>query len=181
MASDFDRPPGQGRRPRRRPRPRARARRRLSPILVAGPLALAAGLLAFVDTGVGLPVRRPVLPDSEAARFGRCGAGPRINCVVDGDTFWYRGEKIRLSDINAPEVGTPRCASEAALGEQATARLQALLNAGPFTLARRAEDPDRDRYGRLLREVTRGGESLGETLVAEHYAERWKGYRGSWC
>jgi len=40
---------------------------------------------------------------------------------------------------------------------------------------------DRDRYGRLLRTVTRDGESLGDTLVNEGLAEEWRGYRGSWC
>jgi micrococcal nuclease len=40
---------------------------------------------------------------------------------------------------------------------------------------------DTDRYGRLLRVLPRDGESLGEVLVREGYAETWKGYRGSWC
>ncbi|MGZ3259320.1 MAG: thermonuclease family protein [Croceibacterium sp.] len=42
-------------------------------------------------------------------------------------------------------------------------------------------DRDRDRYGRLLRTVTRGGASVGEELVREGLAEQWKGYRGNWC
>lgn len=33
-----------------------------------------------------------------------CGSGKRINCVVDGDTIWVRGEKIRLEGFNAPEM-----------------------------------------------------------------------------
>ncbi|MDZ7923160.1 MAG: glycoside hydrolase family 3 N-terminal domain-containing protein [Marinagarivorans sp.] len=45
----------------------------------------------------------------------------------------------------------PRCASEGALGAQATQRLQVLLNAGPFTLE--SVDRDVDRYGRSLRVV----------------------------
>jgi micrococcal nuclease len=117
--------------------------------------------------------------DRESARFTRCEGPVRVNCVVDGDTLWYRGEKIRLSDINAPEVSEPGCSREARLGEAATRRLQSLLNAGPFTLHQSGRD--RDRYDRLLREVTRGGESLGEVLVEEGVAERWRGYRGDWC
>jgi endonuclease YncB( thermonuclease family) len=119
-------------------------------------------------------------PDSEAARFGPCTAAPRVTCVVDGDTFWYRGAKIRIADINTPETGRPGCPREAALGHAATERLTALLNAGPFTLAPWPER-DRDRYGRLLRTVTRGGESLGATLVREGLAEEWRGRRGGWC
>ncbi len=117
--------------------------------------------------------------DRESARFAVCGSGARVDCVVDGDTFWYRGDKIRVADINTPEVSEPGCAHEAALGTRATARLHALLNAGPFTLE--PVDRDRDAYGRLLRVVTRAGESLGDTLVNEGLAEPWRGYRRSWC
>jgi endonuclease YncB( thermonuclease family) len=133
------------------------------------------------NTPVALHAMAQAAPvaDHEAASFVRCGAGPRVDCVVDGDTFWYRGAKIRIADINTPEVSAPQCAGEAALGARATGRLQALLNAGPFTLE--SIDRDRDRYGRLLRTVTRGGESLGLVLVGEGLAEEWRGHRGSWC
>jgi endonuclease YncB( thermonuclease family) len=117
--------------------------------------------------------------DSEAARFVPCTAQARVTCVVDGDTFWYRGAKIRVADIDTPEVSQPACPREAELGRAATARLTVLLNGGPFTLA--PWRPDRDRYGRLLRTVTRGGESLGMALVSEGLAEPWQGRRGSWC
>jgi micrococcal nuclease len=121
--------------------------------------------------------------DRESALFARCGAAARVTCVVDGDTLWYRGAKIRLADINTPELSRPACPREAALGEAATRRLAELLSQGPFTLARWSADParDRDRYGRLLRTVTRGGESLGAALVREGLAETWQGRRGSWC
>ena len=114
-----------------------------------------------------------------AAAFALCADGPRTTCVVDGDTFWLIGEKVRIADINAPETHGAACASELARGETATRRLIALLNAGPFQLEAGARD--RDRYGRLLRTVRRNGRSLGEALVAEGLAERWQGRRGSWC
>lgn len=114
-----------------------------------------------------------------AAAFALCAPGPRTTCVVDGDTFWLEGEKIRIADINAPETHGAGCASEAARGDSATRRLIALLNAGPFELE--AGPRDRDRYGRLLRTVRRDGRSLGEALVAEGLAERWQGRRGDWC
>ncbi len=114
-----------------------------------------------------------------AAAFALCTDGPRTTCVVDGDTFWIAGEKVRIADINAPETHSPRCSSEASRGEAATRRLIALLNAGPFALE--AGVRDTDRYGRLLRVVTRHGRSLGEQLVAEGLAEPWQGRRGDWC
>jgi len=77
------------------------------------------------------------------------------------------------------EVSRPACPQEAALAARATGRLLALLNEGTFTLA--SGGRDRDRYGRLLRTVTRDGASVGEVLVREGLAEEWKGYRGNWC
>ncbi|RPF71636.1 thermonuclease family protein [Aurantiacibacter spongiae] len=136
---------------------------------------------------------RPVLPlalalspagaqgprDEERATFARCEGSGRVTCVVDGDTIWYRGDKIRIADINTSEISRPDCAAEAALGERATTRLTQLLNEGPFSLER--EGRDTDRYGRLLRVVSRGGQSLGDILVAEGLAEQWRGRRSGWC
>ena len=137
---------------------------------------LSALLAPLVATAAALSAPAP---DLEAARFARCGAAARVTCVVDGDTFWNRGARIRIADINTPEVSRPRCPREAALGARASARLQALLNQGAFTL----ETVDRDRggYGRLLRTVTRQGESVGAMLVREGLAEEWRGRRSGWC
>ena len=118
-------------------------------------------------------------PDAEGARFKRCVGPGRVTCVVDGDTIWYRGVKIRLADINAPEISTPACPAEAERGERATRRLTELLNAGRFALERNGRDAD--RYGRKLRVISRGGVSLGAALEAEGLAEHWQGRRGDWC
>ena len=139
-------------------------------------LLLALGIVLSATIASARPV---AAPDRESARFETCGRGERINCVVDGDTFWYAGEKIRVADINTPEVSEPQCAREAQLGAAATARLQALLNEGAFTLG--SVGRDRDPYGRLLRTVTREGTSLGAVLVREGLAEEWRGRRSGWC
>jgi endonuclease YncB( thermonuclease family) len=150
--------------------------------MVVLPLAAFAGVFAFgLPTGAAFEPARPAASDREAARFALCGGrgGAGGDCVIDGDTFWYAGEKVRIADIDTPETGEPDCPAEARLGAQATARLHALLNAGPFTLE--PADRDRDRYGRLLRTVTRGGESLGAVLVSEGLAQEWRGRQGNWC
>lgn len=137
---------------------------------------LAAALLFLVasgNSGAAPPV------DLERARFEPCGSGQRITCVIDGDTFWYAGEKIRIADINTPETARPSCAQEADLGERAKRRLAQMLNEGPFTLEVRGRETD--RYGRALRVVTRRGQSLGARLEAEGLAEHWQGRRGDWC
>jgi endonuclease YncB( thermonuclease family) len=106
--------------------------------------------------------------------------GGGINCVVDGDTFWFNGERVRVADIDAPETHPPRCPAEADLGNRATERLHELLNAGPFTL-QSGSSPDEDRYGRKLRIVERNGRSLGSQLVSEGLARPWMGSRQPWC
>jgi len=111
--------------------------------------------------------------------FVLCEQARAPNCVIDGDTIRYRGEKIRLADIDAPEVFSPRCPAEAARGERATRRLLELMNQGPFNMV--AGGPDEDRYGRKLRTIERGGRSLGDALVAEGLARPWDGARRSWC
>lgn len=118
-------------------------------------------------------------PAPVSARFGLCHSGGGWNCVVDGDTFYAEGVKIRIADIDAPETHPPRCPEEARLGEAATLRMRALLSEGPFTMA--AADRDEDRYGRKLRVVVRNGESLGGVLVVEGLARPYAGGRQVWC
>ncbi|WP_071208385.1 thermonuclease family protein [Agrobacterium vitis] len=117
--------------------------------------------------------------DSLSGSFSICGDSRRVNCVVDGDTFWIQGEKIRVADIDTPELSPPRCAAERIKGEAAKARLRVLLSAGPFSMS--AGLRDEDKYGRKLRTVTRNGQSLGEILVGEGLARRWDGARRGWC
>lgn len=114
-----------------------------------------------------------------ARAFTICHTGGGTNCVVDGDTVWIDGVKIRVADIDAPETHPPRCASEGALGDRATRRLAKLMSAGPFEL--RPADRDEDRYGRKLRVITRNGRSLGDQLVREGLARAWEGRRRPWC
>ena len=112
--------------------------------------------------------------------FSLCHTGGGINCVVDGDTVWMGGEKIRLADIDAPETHQPRCAREAALGRRATLRLQELVNRGGVS-AVPAEGRRRDRYGRKLMVLMRDGKSVGGILVREGFARSWDGARHPWC
>lgn len=117
--------------------------------------------------------------DRLSARFAFCHSGGGTNCVVDGDTFWFGGTKIRVMDIDTPETHPARCAEELELGNQATQRLREWLNAGPFSLESRGRDTD--RYGRQLRVVTRDGASVGTMLVDEGLARPWEGRRRPWC
>jgi hypothetical protein len=72
----------------------------------------------------------PALSLLLAAAFALCAPGPRTTCVVDGDTFWLQGEKVRIADINAPETHGAECLLELTLGDRATLRLML----GPLNL-----------------------------------------------
>lgn len=117
---------------------------------------------------------------SEFRPYSLCSGSTRYHCVVDGDTLWHQGTKIRVADIDTPEVGEPKCSSEAALGAKATKRMLQLLNAGPFEI-QAWPGRDEDRYGRKLRILVRGGRSLGDILVTEGLARTWTGRRQPWC
>jgi endonuclease YncB( thermonuclease family) len=114
----------------------------------------AAGCLAIAtpnDIGVtgALPLIRAPHGVARTGTFRLCGRISQENCVIDGDTIRYGGVRIRLADIDAPEIGDRKCASEAALGDRATQRLLQLMNAGPFEIVR-VGGRDEDMYGRQL-------------------------------
>ncbi len=112
-------------------------------------------------------------------RFGLCHSGGWTNCVVDGDTFYLGGDKVRIAGIDAPETHPPQCAYEAQLGEAATDKLRALLNSGAVTMT--SIDRDRDVYGRLLRNVAVDGADVGEAMIGAGVAREFAGGRRSWC
>ena len=135
---------------------------------------LAIGVLASVASA------QPSTSASSASEaFSLCGNGHRITCVVDGDTFWFRGEKIRIADIDTPELSPPRCEGERERGLAAKQRLLEILNSGPVSFKTTARDED--RFGRKLRIVYRERRSVGDILVAEGLARKWEGSRRSWC
>ena len=99
--------------------------------------------------------------------------------MVDGDTFWIGGEKVRIAGIDAPETHPSRCDEEARLGNAATDKLHELLNSGAVTMTN--IDRDRDVYGRLLRNVAVNGADVGEAMVSAGVAREWVGHRDPWC
>jgi endonuclease YncB( thermonuclease family) len=145
-------------------------------------LVMATAFLTLILDGSSdrlMPAIGALDTDRLTATFPVCGDQHRITCVVDGDTFWLNGVKIRIADIDTPELSPSRCEAERIKGEAAKYRLQELLNAGAFSLA--SADRDEDRFGRKLRIVTRSGRSIGAALIGEGLARRWDGSRHPWC
>lgn len=148
---------------------------RRSAVLAAGcVLAALLGGLAGAPAPFG-----PALAHAQSHMFSVCGV-VRTTCVVDGDTIWLEGVKIRIANIDTPEISQPQCSREYDLGIKARDRLVALLNQGAFS-AVAVGNRDEDRYGRKLRVLVRNGRSLGDQLVAEGLARTWTGRKESWC
>ena len=100
--------------------------------------------------------------------------------VVDGDTIALAGgARVRLVQIDAPELGSGECYSRKAARE-----LRALLPAGtPVRLEGDRRLDGVDRYGRLLRYVFRGRTNVNLALVARGAATVWlyDGARGRYA
>jgi endonuclease YncB( thermonuclease family) len=128
----------------------------------------------------GPKTTKPITAGTAGEDYSLCQSAAQRSCVIDGDTIRYNGSKIRIADIDTPEISEPKCASEAALGHRAKERLLDLLNEGPFEVVHPG-GRDEDVYGRKLRVLMRDGRSLGMILVDERLARRWTGARRSWC
>lgn len=134
-------------------------------------------------------MRKPTLPlfallmavtvPEAATAIGKCGSGARSTCVVDGDTIWLRGEKIRIMDYDTPEPYTNICGGdrEKRLAEKASNRLVQLLNQGGVSIERHG----RDKYGRTLAIIRVGDTNVGDILISEGLARRWPDGLEFWC
>lgn len=114
-----------------------------------------------------------------AAAFEKCGSGQRINCIVDGDTFWLNGEKIRAFGYDTPEPTTNICGGqkERQLAAKASDRLLELFSTTEITIERQGKD----KYGRTLAIVRSNGRLVGDMLISEGLARRYPDGTEFWC
>ena len=115
-----------------------------------------------------------------AAALGECGSGRWPDaCVIDGDTLWLGGQRLRAVGYDAPETRQNICggAQEVALGRAATARLVQILNGGGIELRLVGHD----RYGRGLVVISTRGRDVADILVSEGLARRYPKGREFWC
>ncbi|WP_175497634.1 thermonuclease family protein [Roseivivax halotolerans] len=100
--------------------------------------------------------------------------------VIDGDTIDLDGRRFRLVGFDTPEVYSPRCDYEKALGDEATRRLRELIASGE--LVDLAIQPGKDRYDRGLARLYVGREDVAETMISEGLARPYRGgQRKGWC
>ena len=124
-----------------------------------------AGLLALV-TPASSAVARPLYP--------LCGDQTLRSCVVDGNTFWYGGEFMRLKAVNPPATQVA-CATSTA--DAARDRLMKLLNTGEIFVFRYGTDAE----GHTLTQVLVEGKEVGQTLIAEGLAQPSTASTGAFC
>ncbi len=116
------------------------------------------------------------------AQAPRAEAIPSRIRVIDGDTIQDVRDDIiyRLVNIDTPETGSrARCTAERALGDRATAAARTLIAQSERLELRPTGRID--RYGRTIAFVVVDGLDMGETLIAEGVARRWRGHREPWC
>lgn len=149
---------------------------------VAGQLPLESAV-SYLQRFDPAPARRQAAPQYEPPAFVGlarpmpiCDGGRRISCIVDGDTFWIEGEKVRLQGIDAPEVNGA-CAYERQLAQKATRRLSEILSDERFALTRSGKD----QYDRTLARVETSRGEAGDILVREGLARPWQGRKEQWC
>lgn len=99
--------------------------------------------------------------------------------VHDGDSLRCGTERIRIANIDAPEMaGSPRCAAprkprawcDDAAGIASREALAALLRKGTVRIVRQGKDG----YGRTLARVFVGDQDAGEWLISRGLARRWR-------
>jgi micrococcal nuclease len=116
--------------------------------------------------GVSVPARQmPV-----------CGTARRVNCIVDGDTFWLEGVKYRIANIDTPEL-RGKCSAEQNTAKRARQRLAEIINDRPVEVRVTGVDP----YGRTLVYLSDATGDIGDRMVGEGLAEVWGGDFIDWC
>ena len=100
--------------------------------------------------------------------------------VVDGDTLDADGVRYRFANIDAPETGdNAKCFLERERGEEAKRAAIRLVRTASVVAVRRTWR--KDRFGRRVAFVLVDGADLGDLLVAQGLARRWRGKRERWC
>lgn len=123
------------------------------------------GLLALTAP-VSAAIARPLYP--------LCGDEKLRSCVVDGNTFWYGGEFMRLQAVNPPATQVACVTSTA---DAARDRLMKLLNTGEIFVFRFGTDTE----GHTLTQVLVEGREVGQTLIAEGLAQPSSASTGAFC
>ena len=138
--------------------------------------AAAAALLVLAACTAAVPYApQPAAPAGRACHVAR---------VVDGDTVYLSCpgaglRRARLMGFDTPEVFSPRCPAERALGQKAERALGAAISAASSVTFR---FHGQDRYGRDLVQMFVDGRNIAGLMVSSGLAVPYDGGRRiDWC
>lgn len=124
-----------------------------------------------------------VLAPAPSSALEMCRGGDRaarkVTCVVDGDTVWVKGVKMRLLDIDAPEMHG-QCEAETQRATEAADRLAALMASGYSVEGSGRKDRTSDRRA-LVHIRLADGRDAGAALIEEGLAQPWPNKGNVWC
>jgi endonuclease YncB( thermonuclease family) len=109
--------------------------------------------------------------------FGHCYNQGGPNCVVDGDTIYFAGEKVEIAGMDAPEIRGAHCEQEANRGIQSAVRLVELLDSGPVTVSGALRDLD----GQIRRTVEVDGRNVAQRMIDAGAARELGSANEGWC
>lgn len=158
--------------------PHRRARRPSSRPGQTGMGALAVVVVVLLAAAGLLPEN---VIDAALDRAGAAGGALVVGDirVTDGDTIRIGAERIRIENLDTPELGDgAECLAERLLADRARdAAAGMFAAAGEVRIARAGHD----RYGRTLARVSLDGADFGDAMVRAGYARPWTGRRVDWC
>ena len=143
---------------------------------VTGVLIMAAALVVLIVAAAIFTFTRDD-PAAEAPAFPQCYASGGSNCVLDGDTIYFGGQRVEMAGIAAPAIQGAQCDAERDKGIAAAMGLAALLNRGQVTVS----PPSRDFYGRIAQTVEVNGVDVGQTLSDQGLVRTYDGTKPNWC
>lgn len=98
--------------------------------------------------------------------------------VVDGDTVKVGRKRLRLAEIDAPEIEHARCRTERRAGERSKIRVVQLLEGQTATVRFSGRS---DRYDRPLVDLVVPEGDVGTILLDEGLALPYRGGRAAWA
>lgn len=100
--------------------------------------------------------------------------------VIDGDTLAFGRERVRIANLDAPDVGShAHCALEQRRGEAARAFARAVIDRAAVVQV--VDRQGIDRYGRTLARVLVDDRDFGRVMIAAGHGRPWRGRSSDWC
>ena len=103
----------------------------------------------------------------------------------DGDSGEIDGDRFRLANVDAPEIGNPACEAERDLGRQAKRYVRQITENADVKIHYEFEP---DRYDRRVVDLQVDGVDLAELLIDRGFLKPWPHDRGralrakpDWC